>query len=110
MISPMTPAGTRIVCISDGDSEKSTPGGVRIVRPTVGSVYIVGEIYETKVAHCGFGVLIPQLTEKHGYCLSLFELAALPDSITDCLDAQPIDFDAEIRERDIAVIKHLMPY
>ena len=114
MISPNTPVGTRIVCIDDVPDGKynciKLSGDLDGL--TAGTVYTVLCVRPERTSVCGFNVILKEITrsDKSGYSLHRFELAALPKAITHCLTAQPIQFNDEIRERDLAVIRHLMPY
>jgi hypothetical protein len=105
MISPHTAPGTKVAFLEEpwSHARDCNDSGLR-----EGDVVTVVSIRPSHKMIAGFGALLEE--HKGLFDLALLRPLELPKSITDCLDAQPIDFDAEIRERDIAVIKHLMPY
>lgn len=120
MISPKTPAGTRIVCVNDTGSfnPPHLAGNNDLEGLTKGRVYTVKRIEFVQwagqpavvlreiVRRRGFGL------HSDGYALARFELAALPKAITDCLEVVdlPLIIDEFKREDADAAMRRLLPY
>jgi hypothetical protein len=121
MISPKTPAGTRIVCIDDnagGDRFKSnvvsfTIPGLDGLRK--GNVYTVKCVQPNVASRNGLEVVLNEITRSvitgvtyhwEGFALERFELAALPKAITDTLTAYPNDLAKEIERLEEQEIRH----
>ena len=115
MISPMTPAGTRIVCIEYPVNKVWAATGKPCHLPTppikVGGVYTVFNIERASAAQVKFAV---ELVEFRGdlFGLDLFELAALPKAITDCLETVDLSLiiDEFKRQHADADARLRMPY
>lgn len=92
MISPWTPAGTKVVFIG-GPEVVSTLHGARVVGArhpfTMDAVYTVREIEANPASKSGFVVY---LVEVPGWFCGLPYLRPLnlPDSITSALTSQPL--------------------
>jgi len=109
MISPISaPPGTRVICKTNGAIVNEI-GNVWTAPELVdGATYTVWRyrnggvlLCEVKIAP-GFG----------GFCLQRFELAALPKSITDCLETVdlPLIIDEFNRQDADATARLLFPY
>ncbi len=115
MISPMTPAGTRVVCIKE--VTRSIIGEYKV--PAVSSPIHLGDTYTVaEIGACdalqptGFELLLQEFDRQYWFGLHLFELAALPKSITDCLETVdlPLIIDEFNRQDADATARLLMPY
>lgn len=99
MISPHTPAGTKVVCIdADADGKymcATWVGGLGSLQE--GGVYTVKAIYPTRRAISGFGVLLHEIErdEGHGWAIDRFCYLDLPLCLTDALNARPVKDKAE---------------
>jgi hypothetical protein len=109
MISQFTPPGSRVICIEAPFARVARR--YKLTIPKVGAAYTIGNIYEAET-YSGFAVVVPELKANHGYCLSLFELAALPKAITDCLETVdlPLIIEEFKREDADAAMRLLLPY
>lgn len=96
MISPMTPPGTRVVCVKNTGIENVI---------TLGAVYIVEEmVLLPSAVHAGTGALgfnIVAVQVRGVLCpgcgrhlanleRAAFEYAALPEAITELLETKPV--------------------
>jgi len=98
MISPHTPAGTKIVCINDK----------RAIAPIMkNSVYTVAEIVPVPKSPSKFHVVLVEIeidvtwqvmTDARGFSLHRFRYLDLPTCLTDILNTQPIKDDADLED------------
>jgi hypothetical protein len=92
MISPHTPAGTKIVCVDASPNGKYTSaiwiGGLDGLQQ--GGIYTVKAIYPTDRAISGFAVLLQEIERdrNQGWAIDRFRYLELPSSITETLRAQ----------------------
>jgi hypothetical protein len=98
MISPHTPPGTKIVCVNDK----------RAIAPIKkNSVYTVAEIVPVEKSPSKFHVVLVEIeidevwqamTDARGFSLHRFRYLDLPRSITDLLNVQPVNDDADLED------------
>jgi hypothetical protein len=99
MISPHTPAGTKVVCIDASANGKYMRaiwiGGLGGLQEQ--AVYTVKAIYPTRRAISGFGVLLHEIERDggQGWAIDRFRYVELPSCLVDALNAQPAKDTAE---------------
>jgi hypothetical protein len=100
MISPHTPAGTKVVCIdasADGKYMSATwVGGLGGLQEA--GVYTVKAIYPTDRAISGFGVLLHEIERYggQGWAIDRFRYLELPFCLMDALNARPAQNRARV--------------
>jgi hypothetical protein len=94
MISPMTPPGTKVVCVNDGPSTQFSVRFNRCASTVLrnGKVYTVTgiEFDRDDSLYC---CTLAGIQWRGGFALERFRYLDLPKSITDCLTEQPLLID-----------------